>query len=105
MNEPQNMEFTEQNPRPVAEKFNKHGVERTLKQRKGNVCLYGMPNGGCEIVVLRIAKPTTFPNGTTVPWREELPNDEAFGTRGWYYMAADYEKAQAKFNTLIASQE
>lgn len=94
--------YTQENPRPLPLQFTYEGVRRILLERKGSAAIYALHTGGYEVVKIVVAKPAEMPNGVVVPWRELLPKAEDYGSRGWYFMKGDYDRADQKYRGLAS---
>ncbi|SRR6266496_806563 len=77
----------------VPERFKEYGFDLQQIKREGRVVLFKrwkeriptmQPH--YDLVILRVAKEHTFPNGKTYPEREVMPTNEQWGTYGWSYV-------------------
>lgn len=100
------IKYTERKHKPLRVSFFRDGMIHLQKKRVGNVALFelGTSTIGCEVVMIRIAKPQKLPNGEMAPWREAYPSTGEFGTRGWYYMKEQLAEAEAKFDHLVQEE-
>jgi hypothetical protein len=101
----QEIEYTEHKPRPLHTEFYRDGMLHKQVRRTGNVAEFSISGGGCEIIRIRVAKPQKLPNGAIAPWRESYPSTGEFGTRGWYFMREQRDKADNKFDSLVKSEQ
>src|SRR5437762_10301672 len=72
----------------LPESFRSDGFQFQQICRLGGVALFAKIavhhiNPGYEVVLVRIRKETTFPNGKTTPEHEAMPSSEQWGTYGW----------------------
>lgn len=97
--------FTEKSPRPLATTFMRDGMSHRQIKRVGHVAMFEIgKGGGVEVVIVRKAKPQKLPGGVWAPWRESYPSTGEFGSRGWYYMRDERERAERKFAELVKKE-
>lgn len=99
------IKYTERKPKPLRTEFYRDGMLHQQTRRVGNVAEFSITGGGCEVVMIRIAKPQKLPNGEMAPWRESYPSTGEFGTRGWYFMREQRAEAEAKFDSLVRAEK
>lgn len=99
------IKYTERKPKPLRTEFSRDGMLHRQVRRVGNIAEFSITGGGCEVVMIRIAKPQKLPNGEMAPWREAYPSTGEFGTRGWYFMREQRVEAEAKFDSLVRAEK
>lgn len=86
---------------PLATTFTFRGSTFRQLKRSGKVALYsrGVDDAidGFEVIRIKDLPEATWPNGKVTEAHEGYPSDNDFGTRGWYYMVGDVDRAEARY--------
>ena len=84
---------------PIPETFVRDGYTSQLIKRAGLVTLWERAKPGVkphyEVAVLSVHPAHTWPDGRTVPERESMPPNEAWGLEAWTY--GDIASAERRF--------
>ncbi len=108
-------QYSEDGPRPIKTEFGYQGRRLRQLKREGDVAIYEVLGGGgkmllgYEVVRIRVAPPNTFPDGSSVPWREIYPSSSRDST-DWGLIAFSYprnglDRAMERFGDMLSCGE
>jgi hypothetical protein len=91
--------------KPLETKFDRWGMTFVQLERVGDIVLYRNDQMGDLFgwMVAKIKKlpKSVFPNGAVYPPRECLPSKSEGGSKIWFYMPKNEEKAREHFKKLV----